>query len=467
MPTLRTKRRRNWGFSDRLGNNADVRNTLGLHAHMITREQLYELVWSSPMTKVAEQFQVSGSYMAQVCSVLRVPRPDRGYWAKLAVGKAPERQPLPEARPGDQVRWSKESGLGDYKAPKPDEPPEGRRPRARKSNVTGTHGLIRGAKAHFESGRPVEEGKYLKPYKRLLVDVTAAKTGLDNALKFASDLFNALESEGHNVVLAPNGEQWRRGTVEWREQPDERRHHHHHDGLWSPFRPTVVYIGTVAIGLAVIEMSEDVLMRYVGNGKYIRDSEYVPRKASRRDVDHSWTTTQEVPTGRLRLVAYSPYWRVSSMTSWQETKGTTLTRELGAIVKAIERAAVELVEQLKEADRQAERARLQRLAEEDKRRREEDLRQIQQSAKDSQAHLHQIIRDWADAANIERFFQGVFDRAADLPEDTRQLVLERLRLARDFIGTQNPIDFFLSWKTPDERYVPLSSRSDAGKTAER
>ena len=123
----------------------------------------------------------------------------------------------------------------------------------------------------------------------------------------------------------------------------------------------------------------------------------------------------------------------------------------------------QLVEKLKEADCQAERVRLQRLAEEEQRRREEDLRQIQQSAKDSQAHLHQIIRDWAEAANIERFFQGVYDRASDLPVDARQLVLERLKLARDFIGTQNPLDFFLSWKTPDERYVPLSARSEAGK----
>lgn len=168
-------------------------------------------------------------------------------------------------------------------------------------------------------------------------------------------------------------------------------------------------------------------------------------------------------TGRLRLVAYSPYWRVSWTTSWQETKSTTLTRELSTIVKAIERAAVDLVEKLKEADCQAERARLQRLAEEEQRRREEDIRQIQQSAKDSQAHLHHIIRDWAEAANIERFFQGVYDRASDLPAEARELVLERLKLARDFIGTQNPLDFFLSWKTPDERYVSLSALSEAGE----
>ncbi len=64
--------------------------------NVITREELYELVWSTPMIKVAEKFEVSGSYLARVCTELRVPRPERGYWAKLAVGKAPQRPALPE-----------------------------------------------------------------------------------------------------------------------------------------------------------------------------------------------------------------------------------------------------------------------------------------------------------------------------------------------------------------------------------
>jgi hypothetical protein len=51
------------------------------------------------------------------------------------------------------------------------------------------HGLVGGAKSHFEKGRPVDEGAYLKPYKKLLVDVTASLTNLDKALGLANDLF--------------------------------------------------------------------------------------------------------------------------------------------------------------------------------------------------------------------------------------------------------------------------------------
>ena len=50
----------------------------------LTREALYGLVWAEPMLKVAARFKVSSSYMARICGLMNVPRPERGYWAKLA-----------------------------------------------------------------------------------------------------------------------------------------------------------------------------------------------------------------------------------------------------------------------------------------------------------------------------------------------------------------------------------------------
>ena len=64
------------------------------HDSTVTREALYELVWAEPMLRVAARFGVSSNYMARVCTLLNVPRPARGYWAKLAVGKAPEQPTL-------------------------------------------------------------------------------------------------------------------------------------------------------------------------------------------------------------------------------------------------------------------------------------------------------------------------------------------------------------------------------------
>lgn len=55
----------------------------------VTREKLYEEIWAEPMTKVAVRYGVSSSFLARVCERLNVPRPPRGYWAQLEVGKLP------------------------------------------------------------------------------------------------------------------------------------------------------------------------------------------------------------------------------------------------------------------------------------------------------------------------------------------------------------------------------------------
>ncbi|NYZ17993.1 hypothetical protein HL658_36105 [Azospirillum sp. RWY-5-1] len=201
-------------------------------------------------------------------------------------------------------------------------------------------------------------------------------------------------------------------------------------------------------------MSEAVLMRYV-RGAYIREADYIPPKRSRHQVEHSWTSTQELPSGRLRLIAYSPYGRVRWSTDWQETKTASLRPALKAIVQSIEDAAVELVGKLEEADRQAEIAHRAWLAAEEKRRRDEDRRRVEQSVRESREHLTQIIGRWSQVLEVERFLAGVERRAADLPAEDQALIRDRLRLARAFLGTQDPLDVFLAWRTPTERYHPV------------
>ena len=96
----------------------------------VSREALYEMVWSQPMLRVAARFGVSSSYMARVCTLLNVPRPERGYWAKLALGEAPNQPPVPEPRPGDPLEWTRDGALpkSARSIPKPpDQPPRGKR----------------------------------------------------------------------------------------------------------------------------------------------------------------------------------------------------------------------------------------------------------------------------------------------------------------------------------------------------
>lgn len=380
--------------------------------------------------------------------MLNVPRPERGYWAKLAVGRAPLQPSLPDALPGDLLEWSNDGQ--PVRSAKPRAPsPHKRKP----IHVprTQTHGLVHGAKLHFLNGRPVEDGAYLRPLKRLLLDINASHATLDKALELANDLFNALASVGHRVMLAPSGQDLRRATIDEREIAGKPREHWHHGGLWSPARPTVVYIGTVAVGLALVEMSETALLRYV-NGNYVRESDYVPPRG--RYAAHSWTTTRDIPSGRLRLIAYSPYHRVNWSQHWQDTKGRSVRAIIRSIVEDIEAAAPDLVAKLEEADRQAELRHQEWIAEEERRKRMEDRRRIEQSVLGSQGQLRDVIEQWSKVMEIERFLSGVEDRAKGLGDQERAHVSERLALAREFLGSQDPIDFFRNWKTPSELYLP-------------
>ena len=79
---------------------------------------------------------------------------------------------------------------------------------------------------------------------------------------------------------------------------------------------------------------------------------------------------------------------------------------------------------------------------------------MEQSIRESREHLGQIIQRWANVMNVEHFLAGVEMRASEKSSDERDKVLERLELAREFLGTQDPLDFFLAWKTPSELYRP-------------
>lgn len=64
----------------------------------LTREELYEKMWSRPALSLAEEFGISGRGLGKICTRLETPVPPRGYWAKLAAGKHVIKIPLPTAK---------------------------------------------------------------------------------------------------------------------------------------------------------------------------------------------------------------------------------------------------------------------------------------------------------------------------------------------------------------------------------
>lgn len=62
----------------------------------VTRRELYEGVWSEPMTKLAKKYGISDVALGKVCRKHSIPLPGAGHWAKVAAGKRFSRPPLPD-----------------------------------------------------------------------------------------------------------------------------------------------------------------------------------------------------------------------------------------------------------------------------------------------------------------------------------------------------------------------------------
>ena len=62
----------------------------------LSRSELYELVWSKPMYKLACEVGLSDKGLAKKCAKHIIPRPPLGYWTRLESDKIPNRQALPQ-----------------------------------------------------------------------------------------------------------------------------------------------------------------------------------------------------------------------------------------------------------------------------------------------------------------------------------------------------------------------------------
>jgi hypothetical protein len=65
---------------------------------LLSREELYELVWSEPMTALAKRFGLSDNGLRKRCKSMDVPTPPRGYWERTKHGHRAKRPPLPRLK---------------------------------------------------------------------------------------------------------------------------------------------------------------------------------------------------------------------------------------------------------------------------------------------------------------------------------------------------------------------------------
>lgn len=81
----------------------------------ITRNELYDQVWSTPMYKLCQQYGLSDNGLRKTCKRFDIPTPKLGHWAKLEHGKKVIQPKLPPSKhsEGDEILFVTRDSQGE------------------------------------------------------------------------------------------------------------------------------------------------------------------------------------------------------------------------------------------------------------------------------------------------------------------------------------------------------------------
>lgn len=173
----------------------------------VTRQALYDQVWSTPMTKLAKEYGISDVALAKICKKLNVPYPWRGYWRRKETGKVVKQLPLPSnTDPAKQlvtihrtIRPESVEPLSEDATQRitAEQAPE--RKIVVPDRFINPHQLLKAHVVEWRSGTVDEYGAIRSGTIRQLMRVSP--TSLGRALRIMDTLFKALESRGYPVGM--------------------------------------------------------------------------------------------------------------------------------------------------------------------------------------------------------------------------------------------------------------------------
>ena len=185
----------------------------------LTREKLYEQVWSEPIVHVARRLGLSGRGLGKLCARYDIPVPPRGWWAKKRHGQAVRRLPLP---PSDDTATAIVFQPGEVE-PQLDEPHEVERERdpawliTVSEDLVVSHSLVK--QAASAARKALREAKkdgvvrWQDRYQAKLVkpgaghvDIAVSKASLPRASRIMQALLAAFDRRGYAIRITEKNE---------------------------------------------------------------------------------------------------------------------------------------------------------------------------------------------------------------------------------------------------------------------
>ena len=373
----------------------------------LSRLELYELVWSRPITQLAGEMGLSDVGLAKACKRYEVPRPPRGYWQKLANNKAPPKTTLP---PVSEARFeqtnlrlldeSERTSAARVKHAADTDPRIIREHKPANRIVVAEHDeafppIVERTVKSLRAAKPDEKGR-VTPKAQSAMDVCVTPAQIDRVGCLLSAFVRALEAR--SISLRVNQ---------------------------SPARTTVVTVDDEDI---VLELTEKV-------GR----EEHVVTEAEKRRINRDRYAWYRLPqhdyhaTGQLQLEFKNLGYRVPGQKTWRDTPTKRLEDRLNGVLIGLYCAAPAI----KEARRQSE---IRKRQWKEERQRAEIRRQEQLREERRVEELAQRLKLFEKVQQIRAFVESVAAaRAAGRLPDQDEAEFEAwLQWAREYADSIDP-----------------------------
>lgn len=373
----------------------------------IEREALYEQVWSTPMSRLASEYQMSDVGLAKICKKMQIPRPGRGYWAKVQNGAKVKRQPLRKLTKNGESRVMIQRRVNEVEVEQEANPIILAANNLPKLTVDPSFEnaprIIAQNRGFLEKAKPDENGiLHLRQKNGLAIRVSQAQA--ERALQVVAAVIQGLGQLGHAVKVV--------------EEDDKKQ--------------TCAIIGDQSVRFHIEEKCKREDHVWTESELKLKEkadkASLMDRMSFHFDLMHvpKWDYH---PSGKLTFQIEDYSWNGKQHT-WSDGKTQRLEDCINAIVKRVVSIAEE--KKARELERQREREEAQRRWE-----RQQRLQELQEAEQEKiDAFVHQS-EQWHKSHKLKAYLQAVeaqYEGISPTPEQQAWL-----KWAKDYADHINPL----------------------------
>lgn len=168
----------------------------------VSREALYEEVWTDAVTVVAPRYGLSDVGLVKICKRLGIPVPPRGYWAKVKAGRHTRKVPLPALPAGARdlagpiPLSEQEAAMHARVRDALQQTRESQSPVSVPAELVDPHPLVRATAARLKQHDDWDHPARVRSASKEVLDLQVTRNTLDRALRLMDTLLKSLEPSG-------------------------------------------------------------------------------------------------------------------------------------------------------------------------------------------------------------------------------------------------------------------------------